>query len=372
MRRRPEDCGGRGGQGSSGERGRRAGYQGQEQTRRAQRRGRHRQRYVTVMALGALRARTHTACTGADPAHVLERLRIAWQPRPSSQPASRTHSDSFLPTAGEMSVPPSPQIPQRNGASGPYSDSDDEAGRAAGYVPLNASAISSHEANLVVELEPAPPDPEEEVERRRENRRKRKFLEVLADPENVDLAELRKLAWSGCPSELRPMVWQLLLVRPRFLPETGSPKLTGDCVSGIPSGTGHATTFDLGSQAFRVCVTGPTSLLPRRQRPRRPLVAPNQHRRSPHETGHPALAGRGDTAELGADPLRLGDPAPGERVRAGDQRPRDTVFPGLSRQLHRCVFFYLSELDSDGRTAFYGTDAVSLTPHACDACRYRP
>ncbi|KWU41981.1 RabGAP/TBC, partial [Rhodotorula sp. JG-1b] len=29
--------------------------------------------------------------------------------------------------------------------------------------------------------------------------------------ENVDLAELRKLAWSGVPDELRPMVWQLLL-----------------------------------------------------------------------------------------------------------------------------------------------------------------
>lgn len=133
----------------------------------------------------------------------------------------------------------------------------------AGYVPLNVSSLSSHEAaNLTAVVQhgdddhddhaaavvavavaavdgtsatarpaaPSRPDLEEEGERGRENRRRRKFLQVLEGDhagtstgtgaagggggENVDLAELRKLAWSGVPNELRPMVWQLLLVSP--------------------------------------------------------------------------------------------------------------------------------------------------------------
>lgn len=76
-------------------------------------------------------------------------------------------------------------------------------------------------------------DPEEveSGEKVRERRRRRKFFEVLGG-ENVDLsgwsrwlhicdrvdpppfaAELRSLAWAGIPNELRPMAWQLLLVR---------------------------------------------------------------------------------------------------------------------------------------------------------------
>ncbi|KAA1476071.1 RabGAP/TBC [Dentipellis sp. KUC8613] len=37
-----------------------------------------------------------------------------------------------------------------------------------------------------------------------------KFVECLSR-EDVDMAELRKLAWSGIPNELRPLAWQLLL-----------------------------------------------------------------------------------------------------------------------------------------------------------------
>lgn len=110
-------------------------------------------------------------------------------------------------------------------------DDDDEGGPPltadddTGYVNLNAPSISSREATLLAGIHSpetviVPPDPEEEGEKGRENRRKRKFLQVLeggdqgggGGSENVDLAELRKLAWSGVPNELRPMVWQLLLV----------------------------------------------------------------------------------------------------------------------------------------------------------------
>lgn len=40
--------------------------------------------------------------------------------------------------------------------------------------------------------------------------RRHKFIECLMR-EDVDMAELRKLAWSGVPNELRPLAWQLLL-----------------------------------------------------------------------------------------------------------------------------------------------------------------
>ncbi|KAL0068758.1 GTPase-activating protein [Marasmius tenuissimus] len=40
--------------------------------------------------------------------------------------------------------------------------------------------------------------------------RKLKFVDCLSS-QDVSIAELRKLAWAGVPSELRPMAWQLLL-----------------------------------------------------------------------------------------------------------------------------------------------------------------
>ncbi|THH16182.1 hypothetical protein EW146_g4408 [Bondarzewia mesenterica] len=40
--------------------------------------------------------------------------------------------------------------------------------------------------------------------------RRNKFIECLLR-DDVDMAELRKLAWSGVPNELRPLAWQLLL-----------------------------------------------------------------------------------------------------------------------------------------------------------------
>ncbi|EEB91846.1 hypothetical protein MPER_09731, partial [Moniliophthora perniciosa FA553] len=40
--------------------------------------------------------------------------------------------------------------------------------------------------------------------------RRLKFVDCLSS-EDVSIAELRKLAWAGIPSDLRPMAWQLLL-----------------------------------------------------------------------------------------------------------------------------------------------------------------
>ncbi|OCF31195.1 tbc1 domain family protein [Kwoniella heveanensis BCC8398] len=62
----------------------------------------------------------------------------------------------------------------------------------------------------------------------RTERRREKFAKVLRGRENdigggVDVAELRKLAWSGIPSEMRPIAWQLLL---NYLPLPSQPRLT--------------------------------------------------------------------------------------------------------------------------------------------------
>lgn len=42
-------------------------------------------------------------------------------------------------------------------------------------------------------------------------------------------AELRKLAWAGIPNELRPMSWQLLLVRSRHDPSSSATDLATLC-----------------------------------------------------------------------------------------------------------------------------------------------
>lgn len=42
--------------------------------------------------------------------------------------------------------------------------------------------------------------------------KRQKFVDCLT-AENVDMTELRKLAWSGIPEELRPISWMILLVR---------------------------------------------------------------------------------------------------------------------------------------------------------------
>ena len=43
------------------------------------------------------------------------------------------------------------------------------------------------------------------------SQRRQKFIDCLT-ADNINITELRKLAWSGIPEELRPISWQLLLV----------------------------------------------------------------------------------------------------------------------------------------------------------------
>ncbi|KAF9263391.1 RabGAP/TBC [Marasmius fiardii PR-910] len=59
-----------------------------------------------------------------------------------------------------------------------------------------------------------PGNPEKSAKLMRERsirtNRKLKFVDCLSS-QDVSIAELRKLAWAGIPTELRPMAWQLLL-----------------------------------------------------------------------------------------------------------------------------------------------------------------
>lgn len=110
-----------------------------------------------------------------------------------------------LSEAANSLAPPSPSPNQHS----PYgSDDEDDDDPAAGYVQLNAASLSSNAPEVVEFLKEE--DPEEQGEKGRERRRRRRFIECLS-ADNVELADLRTLAWAGIPCELRPMAWQLLL-----------------------------------------------------------------------------------------------------------------------------------------------------------------
>ncbi|KPV72361.1 uncharacterized protein RHOBADRAFT_55838 [Rhodotorula graminis WP1] len=135
-----------------------------------------------------------------DPAHVLDRLKTTWFAPPPAPPVAASSAAHRASISSVVDASPNP-----NGAAS--DDDDDDPTR--GYVQLDAPALSSTDPSIV-EFDAPPPNPDDEGERGREKRRRRKFLDVL-ESDNVDLGELRKLAWSGVPDELRTMVWQLLL-----------------------------------------------------------------------------------------------------------------------------------------------------------------
>ncbi|GAA5860182.1 hypothetical protein JCM1840_002806 [Sporobolomyces johnsonii] len=148
-----------------------------------------------------------------DPTCVLPRLRDLWLRAPT--PASPSQLDPQPRASTSSATFPDPVLPPSSSAA---SDDDDTP---PGYAPLNSTSLSSH-APAVVDYrkdELGALDPEEEAgEKGRERRRRRKFLETVGE-DNVDLAELRKLSWSGIPEDLRPMAWQLLL---GYLPSPSS------------------------------------------------------------------------------------------------------------------------------------------------------
>lgn len=72
-------------------------------------------------------------------------------------------------------------------------------------------------------------------------------------------AELRRLAWSGTPSEVRPIVWQLLLVSPKAVTQRVIPDPSPE----LSSITYSASTHHPVSKAERVLPVGGPVLRPR-------------------------------------------------------------------------------------------------------------
>ncbi|ORY77223.1 rab-GTPase-TBC domain-domain-containing protein [Leucosporidium creatinivorum] len=129
-------------------------------------------------------------------------------------------------------IPPSPITPSHARRSSlaslpshPTSDDSEDDSPSSGYVQLDATGFGSggpEVVDLSKEEDPEEREMEESAEKGRERRRRRKFFEVLGG-EEVDLAQLRSLAWAGIPSELRPMAWQLLL---GYLPTPSTRRLS--------------------------------------------------------------------------------------------------------------------------------------------------
>ncbi len=63
---------------------------------------------------------------------------------------------------------------------------------------------------------PQPPSNEEIMTPRTLNKTlTERFSDCIYASNAVDLDKLRKLSWSGIPSELRPVVWKILIVKPQ-------------------------------------------------------------------------------------------------------------------------------------------------------------
>jgi len=105
--------------------------------------------------------------------------------------------------------------------------------------------------------------------------RRQKFVECLT-ADNIDIAGLRKLAWSGIPDELRPISWQLLLVCRLYIPYNNLPRPWFIFLSiGIPSALCLDTHLDPCSQAPRIRLARRAHLRTRKGRPRPANMAPD-------------------------------------------------------------------------------------------------
>lgn len=150
-----------------------------------------------------------TAYAIPDPLSLLTRLEFSTLPPPST-------STSTQPTAKRPSISSPSPIPKEKSRFTSLSntqadDTDsDEDEISQGYLPLGALNISSTGPEIV-EFGAEEEKEEDMGEKGREKRRRQRFIDCLG-MENVDLAELRKLSWAGIPGDLRPIVWQLLLV----------------------------------------------------------------------------------------------------------------------------------------------------------------
>lgn len=138
-----------------------------------------------------------------DPAHAINQLRLLYEepPEPILQSGTETHPTASTPLPWEAVIPAGLMSASvsRVSSSPPNEATGIEASRST----LPTTPLSKHDLSA-----PGTRDvPAVDCSRRR---KAKKFLGCLDKP-NVDVAELRKLAWSGIPDDFRPMVWQILL-----------------------------------------------------------------------------------------------------------------------------------------------------------------
>ena len=100
-------------------------------------------------------------------------------------------------------------------------------------------------------------------------------------------AELRKLAWSGVPNELRPLAWQLLLVCLTVLLLTFKPSI--GYLVGLPPAANTTSLVDARTKARRVLVISGLDLCARPRGPRPTNMAPNRDRRSKNTARRAAM-----------------------------------------------------------------------------------
>lgn len=132
-------------------------------------------------------------------------------------------------------------------------------------------------------------------------RRRQRFIRCL-ERDSVDLAELRKLAWGGVPNELRPMVWQLLLVSP--LLALGAQVCLFRCVltdrtrtrilTGLPSSSIISACADTSSETGRVRFRRTTGFRKGYRRSGSSYLASDPHRCATYQPGHQIMAARGN------------------------------------------------------------------------------
>lgn len=137
-----------------------------------------------------------------DPASILIQLKLQLEPQTESPISSRPSSNpnNSIGSLPWQAVIPQDLIPSRPTASINHHHLQSS--------PTPSSSTDSYPTPSNYHPLPASPDRSKELSP--EFKRQIKFIDCL-DQSSVDIPSLRKLSWSGIPSRLRALVWQILL-----------------------------------------------------------------------------------------------------------------------------------------------------------------
>lgn len=174
---------------------------------------------------------------------------------------------------------------------------------------------------------PPPPPPAEPVRRLRSMRSRRVQQQLLQclSADNINLGTLRALAWKGVPPTLRPVVWQLLL---GYLPTASSTRCSTLARKRAEYAAGVERAFARGKASLDQVVWHQIFIDVPRTNPGIRLWQQGETQRVRRRVQLTLTAG------ARAHPVCVGDTTSRERVRPGDQRPRDALLRGVPVCLH--------------------------------------